>query len=155
MINRLKQLKKEREVQEYGDNSFKAFPPLFPLLPLPLPEFGGKRIQDFYSSYKCLRTNGPSQPVLNTFLAMDICKTVLWETVPSTKLSNHNHLSLTEQKGNKGNWGSWPKGKLFDSANMWCRQTLENMFLNYFETKKFCLLFKKIHVSFSREKCIQ
>lgn len=97
----------------------------------------------------------PMAPVLNTFLAMDICKTVLWETVPSTKLSNHNHLSLTEQKGNKGNWGSWPKGKLFDSANMWCRQTLENMFLNYFETKKFCLLFKKIRVSFSREKCIQ
>ena len=90
----------------------RLFFPLFPLLPLPLPEFGGKRIQDFYSSYKCLRTNGPSQPVLNTFLAMDICKTALWETVPSTKLSNHNHLSLTEQKGNKGNWGSWPKVKL-------------------------------------------
>ena len=133
----------------------RLFFPLFLFLPLPLPEFGGKRVQDFYSSYKCLRTSGPSQPVLNTFLAMDIYKTAFWETAPSAKLSNHNHLSLTEQKGNKGNWGSRPKGKLFDSANMWYRQTLENMLFNYFETKKFGLLFKKIHVSFSREKCSQ
>lgn len=73
-------MKKEREAQEYGDKSVKAFFPLFPLLPLPLPEFGGKRVQDFYSSYKCLRTNGPSQLVLNTFLALNICKIALWET---------------------------------------------------------------------------
>lgn len=102
------------------------------MLPLLLPEFGEKKVLDFYSSDKCLRTSGPSQPVLNTFLALDICKTALWETVPSSKLSQRNHLFMTEQKGNKGDRGSRPRRKLFGSANMWCRQTLENVLFKHF-----------------------
>lgn len=63
---------------------------------------------------------------------MDSYKNALWETVPSSKPNKYkSFISVTEQKENKGNWGSQPREKLFDGANVQCRQTLENILFEF------------------------